>query len=96
MGVEKLFIDYPLVDDNFNSLEGAEDFAKKVSDEFQKFEVTIKVESLKMASTAIFFSLKPRLNVDFIVELEDFAGSSFVHSFLKSGHIKEIKYERQA
>lgn len=94
MDREKLVIDYPLVDENFNSiLPASENFLDKTKDEFTKFDVTIKVHSLDMAPTAMFFSLKPRINIDFYVEMKEFTGSNFIESFLYQGHIKEIYHE---
>jgi hypothetical protein len=87
---KQLTLDYPLVDENLNTLESAEEFIKETSDEFTKYEVLINVNDLSMVPTALFFSLKPRLNINFKVKLGSFKGANFVHSFLISGHIKEV------
>lgn len=90
MAKKQLTVDYPLVDENLNVLESAADFIKETSDEFMNYEVLIDVPSLPMVPTAVFFSLKPRRNVEFRVKLGDFQGANFVHSFLISGYIKEV------
>lgn len=93
MGKKKLTLDYPLVDENLNVLEVASTFINQTLNELDTYEVTILVKDLKMAPTAMFFSMKNRRNMEFIVKLTRFKGSNFVHSFLKSGFIKEIVYE---
>jgi len=95
MDREKFIIDYPLVDKNFNPVSPAsENFLEKTQDEFTKYEVTLKVHSLEMGPTAMFFSLKPIINIDFYVDIDDFPGSNFIESFLYQGHIKEIYHGR--
>lgn len=87
-------LDYPLVDDNFEVIEEkANDFIEKTNDESKKFIVNIKVRDMTMVPTAMFFSFRDRINIDFIVELGKFTGSDFIYSFLKSGHIKGVIYE---
>lgn len=86
-------LDYPLVDENFNTLEVAHGFIEKTNDELKKHLVTIIVKDVDMVPTAMFFSLRKRNNVSFIVNLGNFKGANFVYSFLMSGHISEVIYE---
>lgn len=90
MAKTEFTLDYPLVDDNFNSLPEAEDFIKSTSDEFENYNVKIMVPDETMVSTAMFFSMRKRHNVNFTVHLGNFKGSNFVRSFLLSGHVKEV------
>lgn len=94
MDIKKLLIDYPLVDEDLNPNPDGVEFSQELMDEMQKHEVSINVNSFDMVPTAVAFSLKSRINADFIVNLKKFPGSDFVYSFLKSSHIKEINYER--
>jgi hypothetical protein len=76
---------------NLNPIEeAAEEFLKLTQDEFTDYEVTINVSSPMMAATAMFFSMRKRPNVDFIVNMGSFYGSDLFESFLRSGHIMEV------
>lgn len=88
-----LTLDKPIVDANLEPLELSKHFIKSTEDESKHYEVTIEVNNMDMAPTAIFFSLKPRANIDFDVKMSNFKGSDLIYSFLKSGHIREIYYE---
>jgi len=90
MAKKQLTVDYPLVDENLNTLEASNEFIKQTSDEFTEYEVLINVPDLHMVPTAMFFSLKARRNMKFKVNLGNFKGANFVHSFLISGYIKEV------
>jgi ABC-type microcin C transport system permease subunit YejB len=87
----KFTLDNPLVDVNFNPIEDASnEFIRMTQDEFTNYEVTINVNSLDMAATAMFFSMRKRPNVEFIAKIKDFIGADFFESFLRSGHILEV------
>jgi hypothetical protein len=90
----ELTLDYPLVDENFNTLEAAHDFIEKTNDEFQRYLVNVIVSNLTMVPTAMFFSLRKRNNIKFRITLGDFKGANFIHSFLISGHIFEVINEQ--
>lgn len=92
MASEKIIINSPLVDENLNVLESADSFIKQTEDEFNTYDVIIEVSDLSMVPTAMFFSLRLRRNINFTVKLNDFPGANFIHSFLISGHIKEVTY----
>lgn len=92
MGKISLTVDKPLVDEQFNVLKISNDFLEKTNNERDNFLVHILVNDMSMVPTAMFFSLRKRINIDFVVKLSNFKGSDFVYSFLKSSHIKEIEY----
>jgi len=93
-GNEYKLINKPFVDENFNEFEEnktlIKDFLNEISDERIVHNVLIEVKDLDMAPTAIFFSLKKRINVRFTVKIWDFEGANFIHSFLKNSHIEEV------
>ena len=93
MAQTEFTLDYPLVDENFNTLESANEFIDKTKNEFEKYAVNIIVNNLNMVPTAMFFSLRKRNNIKFKVHLGNFLGADFVHSFLLSGHIAEVTRE---
>ena len=93
MGKIALTVDTPLVNEKFEVLEASKDFLEKTQDERTNFIATILVKDMSMAPTAMFFALRKRINIEFCVKLNNFKGSDFIYSFLKSSHIKEIEYE---
>lgn len=92
MDIKKLTLDYPLVNDNLEELEDAQRFIKETSDESKKYDVEIIIKDESMISTAVFFALKPRFNMNFKARLDFFKGSDILYSFLRSSHIEEIYY----
>lgn len=87
---ERLIINYPLVDDNFNVLDEAKSFIDFTKDELVKKDVLIIVDSISMVSTAVFLSMRKRINVNLILEVHKFKGYNFVESFLRSAHVKDV------
>jgi hypothetical protein len=86
----ELTVDYPLVNDNFETLETANEFIENTSNELNNYTVNVMVYDESMVATSMFFSLRKRHNIEFVVYLKNFKGSNFIHSFLLSGHVKEV------
>jgi hypothetical protein len=87
-------IDKPFVDGNFQEIPENKNlvklFIEKTSDESVVHDILIDVNNLDMVPTAVFFSLKKRINANFTVRLGDFKGADFLHSFLKNSHVNEV------
>jgi hypothetical protein len=98
MGNIEIELNYPLVDNNFNEIEESRNkYLAAIVDVTQENPcvVNIILDKKEMAATALYFSLKGRLNFTYNVIFKNTENwTTFVYSFLKSSpNIASVIYE---
>lgn len=98
MGNKQIEIREPLVDENFNELETAKQYIHSIQDvSDDKVIVTIYLNDKNMLPTAIYFSLKKRLNFTYKVIIQSKEPwTSFADGFLRSSpNIESVIYDTE-
>lgn len=93
MDKQRLDVDYPLVDKDFNLLPESEEVAKFLSDENTQYDFYIHVTNIDMVPTALYMSMSKRLNVDCHAIISEFDGNYYIYSLLSSSVFETVTME---